>query len=146
MMIWFVEPTLDALNAMAADTLVDRLGIEFTEIGADFLTAKMPVDRRTKQPFGLLHGGASVALAETLGSMAASLCVDPATKRCVGLEINANHIRSVRDGDVWGTVTPLHVGRGTHVWQIEIRDERERLICVARLTMAVLDHPASSSQ
>lgn len=143
-MIWFVEPTLDALNAMAADTLVDRLGIEFTEIGADFLTAKMPVDERTKQPFGLLHGGASVALAETLGSVAASLCVDPAIKRCVGLEINANHIRSVREGHVWGTVTPLHVGRGTQVWQIEIRDDQERLVCVSRLTMAVLDHPAST--
>lgn len=144
-MIWIVEPTLDALNAMGADTLVDHLGIEFTEIGADFLTAKMPVDRRTKQPFGLLHGGASVALAETLGSVAASLCVDPATKRCVGLEINANHIRAARDGHVWGTATSLHVGRGTQVWQIEIRDALERLVCVARLTMAVLDHPASLS-
>lgn len=141
MAIWFVDPTIEALNAMAGDTLIDHLGIEFTDIGEDSLTATMPVDERTKQPFGLLHGGASVALAETLGSVAASLCVDTATTLCVGLEINANHIRAVRKGSVTGTATPIHVGRKTHVWQIEIHDDQGRLACTSRLTMAILERP-----
>lgn len=143
MAIWFAEPTLDGITDMGSDTLVDHLGIEYTEIGDDFIVAKMPVDQRTRQPFGLLHGGASVALAETLGSIAANLCVDPATKICVGLEINANHVRSVREGYVWGTVKPLHIGGRTQIWQTEIRDTQERLVCVSRLTVAVLDRAAS---
>jgi len=143
MTIWFATPDLADAQAMAADSLVDHLGIEYTAIGDDFLTAKMPVDRRTRQPFGLLHGGASVALAETLGSVAANLCVDSNRQFCVGLEINANHVRSARDGHVWGTVKPIHIGGSTQIWQIEIRDERERLICVSRLTVAVLDHKAA---
>ncbi|MEZ4728858.1 MAG: hotdog fold thioesterase [Caldilineaceae bacterium] len=139
MSIWFAEPTLDALNAFSQATLVEHLAIEFTAIGDDFITARMPVDRRTVQPYGLLHGGASVVLAETLGSMAANLCVDPTEKMCVGLEINANHIRSARSGYVFGTVRPLHIGGNTHIWQTQIVDEKERLICISRLTIAVLD-------
>lgn len=138
MAIWFITPTLIELQALAADTLVEHLNIQFTEIGADFLTARMPVDQRTKQPFGLLHGGASAALAETVGSVAANCCIDPATHRCVGLDLNASHIRSVRRGYVWGTATPIHVGSRTQIWQIMIRDEKDHLICMSRLTMAVL--------
>ncbi|MBX3012197.1 MAG: hotdog fold thioesterase [Caldilineaceae bacterium] len=139
MSLWFAEPTLDALNALAKETLIGHLAIEFTTIGADFLTAKMPVDRRTVQPFGLLHGGASVVLAETLGSVAAMLCVDSQVKLCVGLEINANHVRAARTGFVFGTVRPIHIGGSTQIWQTQIHDEQERLICVSRLTVAVLD-------
>nr|WP_243700029.1 hotdog fold thioesterase [Lysobacter sp. N42] len=116
------------------------LGIVFTEIGADFLRATMPVDARTKQPYGLLHGGASVLLAETLGSTAGNLCV-PEDRICVGIEINANHLRAVRDGVVTGTARPLHVGRATQVWEIRIEDARGRLACVSRITLAVVDRP-----
>lgn len=139
MSIWFTEPTLEGVNAMGKGTLVEHLGIEITAIGEDFLIAKMPVDQRTVQPFGLLHGGASVALAETLGSIAATLCVNGAEKVCVGLEINANHVRAARVGYVVGTVRPLHVGGTTQVWQTEIADEQARLVCVSRMTLAVLD-------
>lgn len=139
MSIWFSEPSLEQLNAMGKGTLIEHLGIELTAIGDDFLTAKMPVDQRTVQPFGLLHGGASVTLAETLGSMAALLCVNGAEKVCVGLEINANHVRSARAGYVFGTVRPVHIGGTTQVWQTQIVDEQERLVCVSRITMAVLD-------
>lgn len=139
MSIWFVEPSIERVNAMSKGTLVEHLGIEITAIGADFLTAKMPVDQRTVQPFGLLHGGASVALAETLGSIAALLCVNQAEKVCVGLEINANHMRSARSGHVTGTARPLHIGGTTQVWQTEIVDEGARLVCVSRMTLAVLD-------
>ncbi len=118
--------------------MVDHLGIEFTEVGDDFLKAKMPVDQRTVQPAGLLHGGASAALAETIGSVAANLCVDHTKRVCVGLEINANHIRSVRNGNVYGQCHPLHLGQSTQVWEIEIRDEKQKLVCVSRLTMAVV--------
>ncbi len=118
--------------------MVDHLGIEFTEVGDDFLNARMPVDRRTVQPEGLLHGGASAALAETIGSVAANLCVDHTKRVCVGLEINANHIRSVRSGYVHGHCRPLHLGQSTQVWEIEIRDEQQKLVCVSRLTMAVV--------
>ena len=138
MSIWFVEPSIERVNAMSKGTLVEHLGIEITAIGADFLTAKMPVDQRTVQPFGLLHGGASVALAETLGSIAALLCVNQAEKVCVGLEINANHMRSARSGHVTGTARP-HIGGTTQVWQTEIVDEGARLVCVSRMTLAVLD-------
>ncbi len=139
MRIWFIESTPEALNQWAPDTLAEHLGIEFIEVGPDFLKARMPVDRRTVQPARILHGGASVALAETLGSVAAHLCIDPETKTAVGLEINANHVRAVRSGDVTGKVTPLHVGRSTHIWQIRIQDDRDRLVCIARITMAILN-------
>ena len=139
MTIWYLEAAPDSLNAISANTMVEHLGIEFIAIGEDSITARMPVDHRTVQPAGLLHGGASVALAETLGSVAATLCVNPATTSCVGLEINANHIRSVRSGFVIGVARPIHLGNSTHVWDIRIYDdEQERLVCVCRLTMAVL--------
>ena len=139
MSIWFMQATPEELNATSVQTMVEHLGIEFTEVGEDYIAATMPVDQRTVQPFGLLHGGASVTLAETLGSVASTLCVDPMKKMCVGLEINANHIRSARSGQVTGRVTPVHLGSSTHIWNIEIRDEQERLVCVSRLTLAVLD-------
>jgi 1,4-dihydroxy-2-naphthoyl-CoA hydrolase len=119
-------------------TAVERLGIEFLQVGPDRLVARMPVDARTKQPAGILHGGASVLLAETLGSSAATLCLPPG-RRAVGLDINANHVRAVSEGTVTGTCTPVHVGRSTHVWQIEIRDEAQRLVCTSRITMAILE-------
>lgn len=144
MSIWFGNPTLAEIAAMGAPSMVEHLGIAYTAITENSITAKMPVDQRTRQPFGLLHGGASVALAETLGSVAANLCVDPAHKVCVGLEINANHVRSVREGYIWGTTTPIHIGSSTQIWQIEIRDERGKLVCISRLTVAVLDRPQKS--
>lgn len=130
---------LDALNRLSKDTLAELIGIEFTAAGDDFIEAKMPVDKRTHQPFGLLHGGASVALAETLGSVAATCCVDTARHYCVGLEINANHIRGVKTGVVKGTTRPIHVGRKTQVWEVRIVNEKEQLVCVSRITMAVLE-------
>ena len=133
----FRPSSLEALNALSAGTAMEPLGIEFTELGPDFLCATMPVDRRTHQPYGLLHGGASVLLAETLGSTAAMLCAAEGA-RCVGIEINANHLRAVRDGIVTGTARALHVGRQTQVWDIRIEDEARRLVCVSRLTVAVL--------
>jgi 1,4-dihydroxy-2-naphthoyl-CoA hydrolase len=139
MSIWSIEPTLEGLNLSFDQTMVAHLGIEFTGFGDDFVQARMPVDHRTVQPAGILHGGASVALAETLGSMAASLCIDPVRKFCVGLEINANHVRSMRSGWVIGTARPIHIGNSTHIWEIRITDEADRLVCIARLTMAVLD-------
>lgn len=139
-MSWKQPATLDGLNALNANTLGENLGIEFTEIGDDFLVAKMPVDDRTVQPFRLLHGGASVALAETLGSVASTLCIEDLTKKmAVGVEINANHLRPATRGFVYGKVTPIRVGRAVHVWNIEIRDERERLVCISRLTCAVVE-------
>lgn len=119
--------------------MAETIGIEFTAIGADYLEAKMPVDARTLQPFGLLHGGASVALAETMGSVAATCCVDMAKQFCVGLEINANHIRGARKGYVKGITKPIHIGKKTQVWEIRITNEQEELVCISRITMAVLD-------
>lgn len=116
----------------------DYMGIEWVELGDDFLKAKMPVDYRTRQPYGLLHGGASCVLSETIGSVASAMVVDHSNFYCVGLEINANHIRSVKDGFVTGLALPLHIGASTHVWDIKIYDEREKLICVSRLTVAVI--------
>lgn len=139
MSIWFAEPSLPALNKLAKGTLIEHLAIEITAIGDDFITGKMPVDQRTVQPYGLLHGGASVVLAETLGSMAAMLCVNSTEKVCVGLEINANHVRAARSGYVVGTVRPVHIGNSTQIWQTQIVDEKERLVCISRLTVAVLD-------
>lgn len=136
-MIWQRDFTLASLNAGSVNTLVAHLGIEYTAIGDDYLQATMPVDSRTHQPFGMLHGGASVVLAETLGSVAGNMCV-PRTHCCVGLDINANHLRAKRDGIVIGTAQPVHLGATTQVWQINLRDERERLVCSSRLTLAVL--------
>jgi 1,4-dihydroxy-2-naphthoyl-CoA hydrolase len=129
--------TLDEINALTIDTAMQPLGIVFTELGPDFIRATMPVDARTHQPYGLLHGGASVLLAETLGSMAGNLCVGP-EEMCVGLEINANHLAGVRTGHVIGTARPLHIGRRTQVWEIRIEDNLGRLACVSRLTLAVV--------
>jgi 1,4-dihydroxy-2-naphthoyl-CoA hydrolase len=138
MAIWFKRFSVEDLNAYQQQTLVSHLGIRYTEVGDDFLSATMPVDQRTKQPAGILHGGASVALAETLGSTGANLVVDRDRQLCVGLEINANHIRAMREGEVRGTARPLHLG-GTQVWEIRISDEKDRLVCISRITMAVLD-------
>lgn len=131
--------SLEALNSLSADTLASTLGIEITEIGPDFMRARMPVDGRTVQPFRQLHGGASVALAETLGSIASFALVNPATQNAVGLEINANHLRAVTGGYVHATASPLHIGRRTHVWDIRIVDDSERLVCVCRFTVAVVE-------
>ena len=136
-MIWQRDFTLASLNAGSANTLVEHLGIEYTAFGDDYLQATMPVDSRTHQPMGLLHGGASVVLAETLGSVAGSLCV-PRSHCCVGLDINANHLRAKRNGLVTGTAKPLHLGATTQVWQINLMDEKEHLLCTSRLTLAVL--------
>lgn len=136
-MIFRKSATIETLNASSRDTAMEALGIVFTEIGDDYVRATMPVDARTRQPYGLLHGGASVLLAETLGSSAANLCVaDDAM--CVGIEINANHLAAVREGIVTGTARPLHVGRSTQVWEIRIEDGHGRLACVSRLTLAVV--------
>ncbi|MFP7723330.1 hotdog fold thioesterase [Lysobacter sp. A3-1-A15] len=134
------RPALAELNALSADTAIATLGIVFTELGPDYLRGTMPVDARTHQPYGLLHGGASVLLAETLGSSAGNLSV-PEGKLCVGIEINANHVRAARHGTVTGTARPLHVGASTQVWEIRIEDERGRLVCVSRLTLAVVARP-----
>jgi 1,4-dihydroxy-2-naphthoyl-CoA hydrolase len=131
--------TLDILNKMSTNTMVTHLGIEFTRIGEDFIEAKMPVDHRTHQPMGLLHGGASVALAETLGSVAAACCIDLTKQYCVGLDINANHIKGVREGFVIGITRPVHVGKKTQVWEIKITNEQNELVCISRITMAVID-------
>lgn len=136
----FKPHTLEALMAWNKNTAVEQLGIEFTDSGDNWLEARMPVDARTHQPMGLLHGGASVLLAETLGSVAGNLCVQ-AGEACVGLEINANHLSSVREGWVYGRVEPLHIGRSTQVWEIKIRREDQKLVCVSRLTLAVIQTP-----
>ena len=139
MPIWFSTPALDKLNERNTNTLIEHLDIQLTEIGDNYLRGEMPVDTRTHQPMGILHGGASVALAETLGSIAANLVVDRTKKACVGLEINANHLKSVRSGKVTGTASPVHIGSTTQVWSIEIRNEQGQLTCISRITMAVLD-------
>ena len=139
MAIWFNPAvTTQQIQPLCNNTLGGHLGMEFTDIGDNYLKARMPVDDRTRQPFGLLHGGASAALAETLGSVASAMVIDPALYDCVGLEINANHIRGVKDGYAFGTVLPLHIGATTHVWEIRIIDSQEKLVCVSRLTVAVL--------
>ena len=138
-MVFLSIPSLDFLNSMSKNTLVEHLGIEFTKVGEDFMEATMPVDTRTIQPYGLLHGGASVVLAETLGSIASSLTIDTKKQICVGLEINANHIKSVREGVVTGVVKPVHVGKSTQVWEIKIYTEAGQLCCISRITMAILD-------
>lgn len=137
-MIWSEPYTLDQVRVFGKN-LAHHLGIEFIELGPDYIKGRMPVDDRTRQPHGILHGGASVALAETLGSIGAGLVVDRTKFRCVGQEINANHVRAIASGWVIGTARPLHIGRRSHVWEIRITDERDRLVCISRLTMAVLE-------
>jgi len=139
-MIWKHQPTLEGMNSMSAGTLNESLGIEFVEIGPDYIKARMPVDSRTVQPFRILHGGASGALAETLGSVASVMCVeDPTKEACVGIELNCSHLRSAREGSaVIGTVRPFRLGKKIQVWNIEIHDEKGALVCVSRLTIAVV--------
>ncbi|WP_404366700.1 hotdog fold thioesterase [Marinobacter sp.] len=136
--IWTVPPTLEGMRERARGTAVEAMGIELLEVGDDCLVARMPVDQRTIQPAGILHGGASVVLAETLGSYAANHCIRGSGKAGVGLEINANHIRSVSSGWVVGTARPLHIGGSTQVWEIRIETEDGRLVCVSRITMAII--------
>ncbi|HAE30206.1 MAG TPA: thioesterase [Flavobacteriales bacterium] len=131
--------TIEQLNTVSKDTLLENLGIEFTEIGADFIVAKMPVDERTQQPMGLLHGGASVALAESIGSTGSYLLIDTKKQSAVGLEINANHIGGAQKGFVYGTGKIVHRGKTTHIWNIEIRDEKDKLISICRLTLLILE-------
>ncbi|QRR01639.1 hotdog fold thioesterase [Dyadobacter sandarakinus] len=132
--------TIETLHELGRHTIAHRIGIEFTEITSDYLIARMPVDARTHQPFGILHGGASVVLAETLGSIASYLVLpDPSKQHAVGLEINANHLRPVREGFVYGKVTAIHVGRTTHIWDIRITNEEQKLVCISRLTVAIVD-------
>lgn len=130
---------LETLNAFGNNSLPSHLGIEFTEMGDDYMVARMPVDSRTHQPFGILHGGASVALAETIGSVASMLCLEnPQTQKAVGLEINANHLRAVKSGWVYARAEPLHIGAKTHVWDIKISNEEQKLVCVCRLTTMII--------
>lgn len=144
-MIWFQNDLpLAAINALGKNTMGEFLGIEFTERGSNYIRGRMPVDNRTRQPYGLLHGGASCVLAETLGSLGSALVIDPDRFICVGLEINANHIRGVREGFVTGIATALHVGATTHVWDIKIFDDRVKLVCVSRLTVAILTNQAGN--
>lgn len=138
MSIWYRKPTLAEANQFNETTILGVIGIRFTEVGDDYITGTMPVDTRTHQPFGILHGGASVVLAESLGSLAANFCVDGEKYYCVGLDINANHLRSVRSGVVTGTARPVHLGKSTQVWEIKIVDEAGKSVCISRLTMAVL--------
>lgn len=142
MNIWRSLRSIEELNAGGEGTLVARLGILFTEIGPDFVRGTMPVDTRTAQPYGLLHGGASVALAETLGSTGASMCVDTAEYQVVGQEINANHVRAARRGLVTGTARAVHLGGRTHVWTIDIVNDAQKLVCISRITMAVIKRGA----
>lgn len=130
--------TLDILNESSKNSMVAHLGIIYTAIGKEHISAKMPVDHRTHQPMGLLHGGASVALAETLGSVAATFSVDHEKYTCVGMEINANHVKSLTEGWVTGTARPMHIGKSTQIWQIIINSESGELVCVSRLTLAVI--------
>lgn len=138
MKIWQMEITLPIIDSRNKNTMIDYLEIKFTEIGDDFLVARMPVNEKTKQPLGIMHGGASCVLAETVGSVAANFCVDQTQHYCVGLDINTNHIRAVKNGYVIGIAKPFHLGKSTQVWGIDIRDEQSNLISVNRLTMAVM--------
>jgi len=139
MMVWFDKNiSLEDLTSLGKGTMTEHLGIEWTALGDDFIKAKMPVDHRTNQPYGLLHGGASCVLAETLGSVASHLIVNSSQFYCVGIEINANHIRSAKRGFVYGVCSPLHIGSSTHVWDIRITNEEGKLICISRLTVAII--------
>jgi len=130
---------IEQLNKLSKNTMVSYLGIEFTEVNSDFLKARMPVDERTKQPMGILHGGASVVLAETLGSVASSLLLNREKQYAVGLEINANHVKSAKEGFVWGTAKPIHIGKRTHIWEIVIKNDAAQLVAISRLTVAIID-------
>jgi 1,4-dihydroxy-2-naphthoyl-CoA hydrolase len=141
MSIWKTKTTVDQLKKRSEQTMIQHLGIEYLEIGDDYLKARMPVDHRTHQTAGILHGGASVALAETLGSIAARLCVAREDKTIVGLEINANHVRPVQAGWVTGVAKPIHLGNSTQIWEININNDQDKLVCVSRLTVAVIDKP-----
>jgi 1,4-dihydroxy-2-naphthoyl-CoA hydrolase len=141
--IWFAAPSLEQLNAGCKNSACEAMGIEITEIGPDFIKGTMPADHRTFQPFGLVHGGANVVLAETLGSVAANLLVDNSKFYCVGQEVNANHVRGVRSGKVTGTARLWHAGKTSQVWNIELHDDQGKLTCVSRLTMAVVSIPGS---
>jgi 1,4-dihydroxy-2-naphthoyl-CoA hydrolase len=143
--IWKQSTDLDRVNSWNRNTLVEHLGMRVTEIGEDFVRGTMPVDTRTKQPFGLLHGGASVALAESLGSLGANLVLESEREIAVGLDINANHVRAATSGVVIGTARPLHLGRSTQVWEIRIEDEHGHLICISRLTMAVVPRRSANA-
>ncbi len=136
-MIWKVKPDVEVINNFNKDTLVAHLGIEIVEVGSDFIKSKMPVDHRTRQPMGLLHGGASVVLSESVGSMASWLVTADQTKNIVGIEVNANHLKSAKSGFVFGITKPIRIGRTLHVWNTEIYDEDENLLCVSRLTVMV---------
>jgi 1,4-dihydroxy-2-naphthoyl-CoA hydrolase len=139
MPIWFKKDwNIEKLNQFAANTMNELIGIQFTEVGENYLKASMPVDNRTRQAYGLLHGGASVTLAETIGSVASIMVVDPDLYYCVGVEINANHLRSVKEGFVIATAIPLHLGLSSHVWEIKIVDKNEKLVCASRLTVYVM--------
>jgi 1,4-dihydroxy-2-naphthoyl-CoA hydrolase len=139
MVIWHNKQlSLASFDGLGKNTMGEHIGIRFSEVGDNYLKATMPVDHRTQQPYGLLHGGASVALAETLGSVGAALVIDPEQFICVGQEINANHLRGVRSGLVTGITTPIHIGSSSHVWEIKIYDEAEKLVCISRLTVAIL--------
>ncbi len=138
-MIWKVQPSAEHMKMFPNKSMGDHIGLEFVGFGEDYITARMPVDHRTMQPFGLLHGGASCVLAETVGSVASAFCIDINKQYAVGLEINANHLRGVTGGYVYGTARPIHIGRSTHVWDIRIEDENKKLVCISRLTMAVKD-------
>ena len=144
-MIWTKPIDLQSLNEWHQNTMQQHIGILFTEIGDDYIKATMPVDNRTKQPMGLLHGGASVALAESLGSVASVLCVDPEKQTVVGLEINANHIKTAKEGFVTGIAKPIHLGRSTQVWEIRIYNEAEQLVCISRITNAILEHKKAAT-
>ncbi|MHA7129054.1 hotdog fold thioesterase [Algoriphagus namhaensis] len=139
-MVFLQKPSLEALNNKSKNTMLEHLDIVFTSIGEDFIEATMPVSHKTKQPMGLLHGGASVVLAESLGSIAASLTVDLSKQHVVGLEINANHVRAVKSGLVRGITKPIHIGKTTQIWEIKIFNEADQLTCVSRITMAILTH------
>lgn len=140
MQVWFNKLlSLDDIRDLGKGTMAEFLGIEWTEVGSDFIRARMPVDHRTKQPYGLLHGGASCVLAETIGSVASAMVVDHARFQCVGLEINANHVHSATSGFVSGVATPLHLGKSTHVWDVKIYNENEKMVCVSRLTVAIIE-------
>lgn len=140
MWIWFNKDlVIDDFNRIGKNTMTEHLGLEFIELGEDYLKAKLPVDHRTRQPYGYLHGGASCVLAETLGSVSSAMVIDHNKFLCVGIEINANHIRSAKEGYVTGITRPIHLGSSTHVWDIKIYDESEKLVCVSRLTVAIID-------
>jgi 1,4-dihydroxy-2-naphthoyl-CoA hydrolase len=144
MPIWFnKELSIDEIKPIGKDTMAEYLGIEWIELGDNFLKAKMPVDNRTRQPYGLLHGGASCTLAETIGSIGSAMVVDHAKFACVGMEINANHIRSAKEGYVTAKASPLHLGANTHVWDIRIFDEADNLVCISRLTVAIIPRKES---